>query len=496
MGHRKGLAILLACLLTVVGCHTAAPSAPPTPPTAPSAPPPTGVVGGTTPTLAWNPSDGTDPYAVTTHLGWQLCELLHGGLTAVAPDWSVAPLWAESVTQTDGTHLEVVLRADAVFSDGKPMTAAHVLQSFADARQSDAYGETVGNIRSITADDRTLTVTLYTADVVNPTAALSFPIVRREKNAVVGCGRYLADTKAGVLKANPHHPQQPLIKEWKLAAVAADDLPYALASGQIAVYTTDLTDGVVTVAGDIRQETAVLPQLVFIGVNDTHKALKENVFRQGLSAAIDRRTLAANGFSGYLQATTLPFMEKNHTENGGLQENIAQAVAKWKELGYNDSQSGVSSSEKGKLPTLNLLTVAEDPLHQATAVLLCEQWKAAGLTVKNVPLAADEYRSRIRRGNFELYLGELRQAADLSLRPWLTADGAAAASLRSEDAAAYAAYLAGESTVEEYRQQFAESLPFIPLGWRMGAVVCGNALTELSLGGPSFFSGVHSWKWS
>lgn len=489
---------VVGCLLLAVGCDTAAPATPSSPTTT-TTQPPTGIVGGTTPTLCWDPADSTDPYAATTRLGRQLCTLLHDGLVTVGNDWSVAPLWAESVTQTDATHLEVTLRADAVFADGKPITAEHILSSWGDAKKSDAYGALVANIHSIQTNGQTLTVTLVAADTVNPTAALAFPIVRRDKKTVVGCGRYTLDSQAKMLTVNPHHPAPPTIKSWKLYAVEeATELPYALASGRISLYTTDLHDGVTpSVAGDVRQETTVLPQLLYVGVNSNGGALKESAFRLALSLAINRQMLCTDGFAGYAKATTSPFLTAGNGENGLLKENIAQAVAKWKELGYNDSQSGGSSSNNPKaLPTLELLTLEAEPFHRSTAKLLCEQWKAAGLTVKEIPLSSAEFRARIRAGNFELYLGEIRLSEDLSLRPWLSDSGAAAVALPDGAVADYAAYLAGEMTAEEYRQAFADTLPFIPLGWRMGAVVCGNSLSGLSLGGPSFFSGIANWKWS
>ena len=490
---------VIGCLLLAVGCDTVTPATPSSPTTSTTEQPPTGVVGGTTPTLCWDPSDSTDPYAAKTRTGRQLCTLLHDGLTTVGSDWSVSPLWAETVTQTDPTHLEVTLRADAVFADGKPMTAEHVITSWGDAKKSDAYGALVANILSLKATDRTLTVTLVAADTVNPTASLAFPIVRREKKTVVGCGRYVIDSKAGTLSVNPHHPDQPSIQSWKLYAVeSAEDLPYALASGRVSLYTTDLHDGVMpSVAGDVRQETAVLPQLLYVGVNSNGGALKEALFRQALSLAVNRQVLCTDSFGGYAKATANPFLNGNNGEIGLLQENIAQAVAKWKELGYNDRQSGVPSSANAKaLPELELLTLKEQPFHRAAAKRLCEQWQAVGLTVKEIPLSSAEYRARIRAGNFELYLGEIRLSEDCSLRPWLSESGNAAVALPDGATADYAAYLAGEMTAEEYRQTFADTLPFIPLCWRMGAAVCGNSLSGLSLGGPSFYSGIVHWKWS
>lgn len=499
MCKKSLLLAVVCCLLLAVGCDTATPATPSSPTTSTTAQQPTGVVGGTTPTLCWDPTDSTDPYAAETRTGRQLCTLLHDGLTAVGSDWSVSPLWAESVTQIDPTHLEVVLRPDATFTDGKPMTAEHVIASWGDAKKSDAYRALVANIHSIQAKQQTLTVTLVAADTVNPTASLTFPIVRRDKKTVVGCGRYVLDSKTGTLTLNPYHPDPPSIKSWNLYAVeSADDLPYALASGRVSLYTTDLHDGVMpSVAGDVRQETAVLPQLLYVGVNSNGGALKEALFRQALSLAVSRQVLCTDSFGGYAKATTTPFLSGNGGEIGLLQENIAQAVAKWKELGYNDRQSGVPSSANVKaLPELELLTLAEQPFHRAAAKRLCEQWQAAGLTVKEIPLSSAEYRARIRAGNFELYLGEIRLSEDRSLRPWLSENGNAAVALPDGAMADYAAYLAGEMTAEDYRQTFADTLPFIPLCWRMGAAVCGNSLSGLSLGGPSFYSGIVHWKWS
>lgn len=491
---RRLCALLLAVLLMLCGCTHTAPL--PETPAGDTAAPDDAVKQEPTvaAALCWSAHDTLHPYKAVTRVNRELTPLLYEGLTTVAADWSVKAELAGTVEQTDATHLKVTLRQNARFSDGTAVTADDIRHSLALAKASAAYKTLVANVRSI---DDTLTVTLAKADTVNAAAALSFPIVRETGEQVIGTGLYQYDGKSGGLTANPYHPTKPATAAWALENITErKDMRYALSAGNIALYTTDMTDSEVpTVTGNVRQTTVTMNHLIYLGISNKRDFANE-AFRAGLSLALDRNALCTNAFASYATPTTTPFIPTWKPAigltGGTNSENIEQTIEKWKEIGYNVLDNGLTSAKK-ELPATELLVCKENAFHVSAATLIAEQLGRAGLTVTVAAVSESDYRSRVSNGRFDLYLGEVRLSDDLSLRPWLTPDGAAKAGVPAEAMQAYTAFLAGETSAEEFNRTFTESWPFIPLAWRVGAAVCASSLQGIAPGGADFYNDIQSW---
>ncbi len=444
--------------------------------------------------LCRSANDTLHPYKAVTRVNRELTPLLYEGLTTVTADWSVMTELAATVEQIDATHLKVTLRQDARFSDGTAVTAEDIRRSLALAKASAAYKTLVANVLSI---DDALTVTLAAADTVNAAAALSFPIVRENGDVAIGTGLYQYDGKTNSLTANPHHPTRPATAAWALEDITErKEMRYALSAGNIALYTTDLTDSEVpSVTGNIRQTTVTMNHLIFLGVS-SKKDFANETFRAGLSLALDRNALCTNAFASYATPATTPFMPTwkpaAGLTGGANSENVEQTIEKWKEIGYNVLDNGLNSAKKA-LPATELLVSKENAFHVSAATLIAEQLGRAGLTVTVAAVSESDYRSRVSSGRFDLYLGEVRLSDDLSLRPWLTAGGAAKAGVPAAAMQAYASYLAGEISAEEFNRTFTESWPFIPVAWRVGATVCASSLQDVTPGGADFYNGIQNW---
>ena len=489
--HRLLALALCGCLL-MSGCQKADDDTPSPDSPAPSGPSASPDETHTRAALCYSAADTLDPYQAQTRVNRELTPLLYEGLTNAEKDWTVTNELAASVEQTDPTHLQVTLRQDAKFSDGSAVTPADIIASLKLAKASGAYEELVANIRSI---DKKLLVTLATADTVNPQAALSFPSVRREKTAVLGTGLYMSDTETDALIANPHHPVKPTTTRWELADITErKDMRYALSAGNIALYTTDLTDSQTpAISGDVRQETVTLNHLIYLGVS-AKQPYAAAEFRAGLSAALDRTTLCSNGFAGYATPATTPFIPtwkpSAALSGASVSENIEQTIEKWKVLGYNNLDNGSTSAGQKELPQPELLVCKDNAFHVSAANLIADQLGRAGLTVTVKAEKESDYRARVQSGRFDLYLGEIRLANDNNLRPWLTAYGIASAGVPTEAKTAYSAYRAGETSLADFNLAFTESWPFIPLAWRVGAVICASSLQGLSLSGSDFYNGI------
>ena len=117
------------------------------------------------------------------------------------------------------------------------------------------------------------------------------------------------------------------------------------------------------------------------------------------------------------------------------------------------------------------------------------------MAITPVPLAEADYRKRLAAGQYDLYIGEIRLTADMSLRPLLMGGSASYGISRSGAAAvAYGQYLSGTADLETFSTAFAADLPYIPLCWRHGLAAYDRRLTTVTPSGYDPYSGFAAWQ--
>lgn len=448
--------------------------------------------------LPYSHDDTLNPFTTMTKVNLQLSHLLYDSLTVLAdgyvPQWSLA----SDVTATDATHLTVTLREGAVFSDGSAVTVADVVKSFQAAQFSPHYKALLSNVTSAKANSkkRQITFTLASADV-NAQACLTFPIVKSSTltdaaaKAPVGGGIYMLSSDNGTqLVKNPHHPVAvtfPTVGLRHLPNTAARS--YALASGQIAYYFDDLSEGdPPRITGASRP--VAMNAMVFVGVNSAHSRLSSPAVRQALSLMLDRAAIAAvYGERGTASASPLPTAWQPMAAGTApsYEQDTAAATQLLTEAGY---------PLKGKQPpSLRLIYNSARDDRAAVAELLRSQASACGVKIVPTPLTEEEYRAALKEGDYELYLGEFRFTADMSLRSLLlegkTSYGVASGSAAK---AAYAAYLSGSGTLQAFVDAFGTDVPFLPLCYRGGVAAYDRRLTTVTPTGYDPYYGIAGWN--
>lgn len=449
--------------------------------------------------LAYSHDDTLNPYAATTEVNLQLAYLLYDSLTVIGEGYVPTLSLAAEITQPDPTHLTVVLREGAVFSDGSAVTAKDVVASFQAAQASPNYASLVANIPSAKADSKTGTITFTLAvPDIHAQASLSFPIVKastltdKAAEAPVGGGLYMTEqTDDGLqLVKNPHHPT-----EVHFAEVALRHLPnnaaryYALASGQLAYYFDDLSEGEIPRVMGASQPIEMNTQLM-LGINSAHKQLAIPAVRQAMSLLLDRSVLAAvYGDSGVVTAS--PFPAAWQPMIGCAVPSAAQDVEQAKNL---LTEAGYPLKGKNP-PELRLIYREGRKDRSVVAEHIRVQAKACGITVTLLPLGEAEYRQALADGEYELYLGEFRPGADMSLRALLLGgDTSYGVAEDSAAKAAYLRYLSGEATLQEFLDAFSADMPYIPLcGWG-GVAAYDRRLTVVTPTGYNPYHGIAAWQ--
>lgn len=449
--------------------------------------------------LAYSRDDTLNPFSAATKVNLQLSYLLYDSLTVITEGYVPQLSLAEEIAQPDATHLMVTLREGAVFSDGSAVTANDVVKSFQAAQTSANYGVLLTNLSSAKADGKTgaVTFTLASADV-NAQACLTFPIVKastltdKAAEAPVGGGLYMTQpTDDGLsLVKNPHHPT-----EVQFTEVALRHLPngtsrdYALASGQIAYYFDDLSEGEQPRVMGASQPVELNTRLL-LGINSAHEQLALPEVRQALSLMLDRTAMASvYGTGGVAVSTLLPsaWLPMQSCILPSAEQDVEQAQSLLQQAEYPLT---------GKdLPELRLIYWEGRKDRAVVAEHIRVQAEACGVKVVPTPLNVTEYRQALADGEYELYLAEFRPGADMSLRSLLlggeTSYGVAEDSLAKE---VYQRYLSGESTLQEFVDAFAVDTPYIPLcGWG-GIAVYDRRLTVVTPTGYNPYYGIEQWQ--
>lgn len=455
-------------------------------------------------TLAYSRSDSLDPFKMTSRVNRELCGLLYEGLTAPDESMHVQNVLAESV-QTAGTTVIATLRADAVFSDGSAVTADDVVTSFEAARNAEPYRELlrgVDSAKTVKGDTRTVTFTFKELDPY-AAACLSFPVIRtRPDGVVLGSGPFVFENSPRLV-ANPHVPAGNVTEVRLLDLVDDDSLAKGLELGNLTYFFSNLADGTIP---RVNAATASVPMncLVFLGVNSAHSPMANAETRAALSLALDRARIADGAFGGYAEAATTMFPPKfvaGETVTA-LATGADRDAAKTKlsAQGYATPDATTTTANRpGKKPnvlSLTLLVNGDNGFKSAMAELVRDQLQAVGVNVTVQSLSFSDYQSAVKRGQYDLYIGEIRLGANMDLSPLLLKGGAAAYGVAADSAAAasYTAFRAGQASLGDFTAAFAADLPLIPVCWRSGMAAYNRALTKVTPTAYSVYAGLQNWQ--
>lgn len=485
------LMLVLFCVMSSVGC--AGPSDTSEPISDLSSTPSTDNGAPSAFAVAYSAEDTLNPYHAATQVNLDLASLLYTGLFRLDGGFTPQKALAGEYTVTDATHIEVTLREGAKFSDGSAVSVQDVLASYKSARASANYKVLLDNVISATAKKEIITFTLRTADP-NAAACLTFPIYKASTDthaagqAPVGAGPYTLvyeeDTPSFV--ANSHSTAA------KYATIGMRHLPnrekmyYGLTSGNITYYYNDLS------AGDIPRVSGAsaavnMNALVFLGVNSTREGLGDPAVRRALSMLVDRKALAAATYAGWARSATTPFhpLWSAMADVKGVAEtrDLIGAVSLLDSVGYGNGAGH-------KKLSLELIYSNEGVFRSAAVERIRSEFEGAGIQLTVTPLSYAEYNRRLAAGQYDLYLGEIRLAANMDLSPlWrygIDMSGAAVA--------AYTQYRAGEKTLAEFCETFAAEMPYIPLCWRCGFAAYDRRLATVTPHGYDPYYGIENWQ--
>lgn len=449
--------------------------------------------------LPYFETDSLNPYFAVSAQNRALASLFCQPLYRVNADYAAEAVLAES-TSGNGTTYTVTLK-NAVFSDGRAVTAADAVYSFELAKNSAWYGARLQNVQSAKAQGGTVVFTLSAPEPYFDNL-LTFPVVQSGTADTadvvpVGTGAFVLSAD-GELTANTHAARG-AVQEVRLVHIQdAANIGNALSIGNIDYVFSDFANGEYTRIA--AQNTFVtMNNLVYLGINSAAGALRSSAVRTAIYFAADKDNIAASAFRGCAQSTALPFHPAFYKAQGlsvgQTAADTARATEILHKIGYNRyNKKGLLWDGQNTLE-MTILVNGENGFRLAAAYSLAEDLNAAGffVTVENVP--ADVYSSRIASGNFTLYLGEVKLGENMSLSPFFGGAASAGTDSASPVFAAYAAFAAGEQSIADFAGAFLDDMPFVPICYRAGmASYSRNLQPDLSTAAYDVYGDITRWS--
>jgi peptide/nickel transport system substrate-binding protein len=379
------------------------------------------------------PQAGFHPITGTNRTNLALGGLIYEGLFELDESFQPQNVLCTSYTVSEnGLTWTFALEQGVTFSDGSTLTPQDVADSLNLARTSTLYASRLAGITGVTAQEGGVTVTLSAPNGALP-ALLDIPIVKGTGERPLGTGPYAISGEGETLTLTARAgwwqgralPKQ----EIPLRAIqAADDLIHAFDTKDISLVFTDLT-GTNALGFSGSYETVDCPTsvMLYVGFNCASGPCRDAGVRQALQRSFDRQSVATMLLARHAQAAALPVSPSSPLYDQELAGNLEYAPVAAEELltglGWSKGEDGVLKQGRQTL-SLTFVVSSENTHKLAVAEHLAQGLQQLGIEVELKKLPWTEYLTALERGEFDLYLGEVRMTADFNPSALITPGGA------------------------------------------------------------------------
>lgn len=459
-------------------------------------------------TLCYAKSDSLNPFFAKSQTNQMLSALFADPLFRTDEKFSSVPVIAKDI-KIEGNKAEVNI-GSAQFSDGSFVTAGDVKYSFDMAKKSPAYAGLLYNVTSAYASGTKVVFSLASPDKY-VSGVLSFPIVKSgtandDKAFPVGSGRYKLDGT----QQNPHfsaNPKNAKVVNAYYQTISLINLPdsdaliNSLQIGNTDFIFDDLSSGKYKrINAEVREVS--LNNMVFLGVNSANKLLQNDLVKQAVSLSLDRKLIASSAYQGHAVPSSLPFHPlwaelKSAGINPNTEFKADEAEKLLKEAGLTEKNNRKILLFNKKPVSLKLIVNAGNPFRNEAAALIAEQLTKIGIETKVSVLSNENYIAAINKGQYDLYLGEIKLSDNMDLNPLLKKGGAAFYGVREDNpaVASYAQMRKGETALSGFAETFSSSLPFIPVCFKNGVSAYNREIKSevKSLDSDKFYN-IEQWR--
>lgn len=457
--------------------------------------------------LGYYQNKSLNPFTTDSPTNKSLMTLVYDSLFLFSENYTVEPLIAVSFTNNE-KMLTVTLDSEAMFSDGSYITPYDVVYSFNQAKESTHYSGRLQNFSSASPGVDSVTFTLVTPDIYAENC-LTFPIIKSataENDIPTGSGRYTLVKKNGsytlIANENSVRQEEMATSSISLVNITSDKGElYLLQTGDLTYFFDDLSDGEYT---KIRANTVRVPlnNMVYLGLNSKTAPLKDKNVKDAINALINKSSLIDSACSGIARASDIPFNPQWQAVANISAEGTQTSSLKGEDLleksGYKyEYATNKYRSKNFEFLELTFIVNSESAPKVKCAEAIAKSLRAAGIDLTLRELSYEEYLSALQRGDFDLYLGEVKLTPDMSLTPFFSESGSVSYGIDTSSAStkAYYDFLSGKIDISTFIQVFSLERPFIPLFFREGIAYYSRELAyEDTINEYEPFRNIYSWS--
>lgn len=464
---------------------------------------------------------------------FQIHHLIYEGLVTFDENMEIKPLLAQDWNKsTDGQSLQLTLRQDVNWHDGKPFTAEDVIFTI-NLIKGNINGNSVfkGSLQQITdvreIQNGVINIT-FSKPFSNSLEVMTFPILPKhlfDGNDInklkspdfplVGTGSYKLDNyetmrSIQLSRNDSYWGQKPYIE--KIDITIVPDIEAQLMvfeNGDIDLaQPTSIDWAKYTEKKNVNVHEYVSHNYEFLGFNFRKPIFRDSNIRKAIAYSIDRHKLINNIYLGHgtvVDAPIYPLASIYDESQLQYGYNTEKAIELLGDSGYTlNGENNLMLNENGVPLNLNLLVNNDNILREKTAFFIKEELEKIGIKLEVELLEWEEFNTRVNRGDFDILLGgwDLSYITDLSFAFHSSQVGGSNFIFYSNetmDELLETVIRAPNSTAKEegYRQlqkHIIEELPYMSLFFKNGSIVVRNKVKgEFKPNNYNLFNGIEGW---
>ncbi len=376
--------------------------------------------------MAYYPDLGLNPYRVADHTNRTLFGLLYQGLFTVDRNYQAHPILCSRYSVSKDMRSYVFQVEAATFSDGSPLTDADVAASLEAARVSPVYKGRLSCVTAVTVLETGGVQLTLSTPYENLPLLLDVPILKAsDVNAdfPLGTGAYSlrsAMDGRGLLRRSDWWCQGDLQATASyiplVEVTSTHDIRDAFEFEGVGLVCTDPgSDTYVDYRSDHEAWEAENGIFLYLACNEESEVFSNLAVRQALTHAIDRTLLVEQYYRGFAQAATLPASPSSPWYNQAL-------AAKY---GY-DAIKFLRALEDAQLQDsqITLLVNKSDSRRVRACRAIVQMLTDCGLKVITSELSGDAYIAALRKGEYDLHLGQTMLSPNMDLSAFFSPQGA------------------------------------------------------------------------
>lgn len=425
-------------------------------------------------TLSFDPAGSLNPYTDSNPSNRVLFSLLYQGLFSVDMHYGATPILCKNYSISKNMDRYTFYLEYATFPDGTLLGAEDVVASLEAARTSAIYGGRFTYISTITATEDGAVQIGLTTPYENLPLLLDIPIVKAD-----------AISQAWPMGTGPYYREQgltgPMLVRrtdwWCRANLAATAMGIALLEaeneamlrddfefGSVGLVCADPgTDSYVDYRCDYELWGCENGVFLYLACNENSAVFSNQKLRAALTYGIDRDLLASDYYGGFAAAAALPAAPNSSLYSDKLAAQYAYDPEKFTQMITDAAPTEFN---------ITLLVNSADSRRIRVARKIAEMLTVGGFKVTVKALSGTSYTNALKKGNFDLHLGQTKLSANMDLSAFFAPKGTLNFGSLS-DAGLYALCqeaLANEGNYYTLHQRVMQSGMLVPILFRSYAI--------------------------